>query len=285
MTPAELSQMLLCDEYLIIDISPPGFTKLEPFIGGRSYTYRPKISQLRVKMNTQIHGTVSSWAAELVAEGEKAGAWERKDLSIISEGRLIGFAAQYSGITKVLDCAIFPRGRYWPTVVFEFGYCEPYEDLKEDVKLLLEGSAGKISKVVIIKIMPLTTGQKELQTGFVEIWHLIKGKATKDGDRKNLFPIPKSHKTQKLMMTLYDILRNQYNNRSNKSWKKDRVVALPFDPLRGYLKEATWRYLIQKNVIENDGDESPSSSEDENKETTSEDENEESTSEDSGGSG
>ena len=88
---------------------------------------------------------------------------------------------------KVPDCAIFPWGRAWPTIVFEFGYTEPYNHLKDDVKLLLEGGGGKISKAIIIKIEPLREGQTEVQSGFVEMWHLKNSKATRDGSRKVIF--------------------------------------------------------------------------------------------------
>jgi len=71
--------------------------------------------------------------------------------------------------------------------VFEFGYAEPYEDLKDDVKLLLEGSGGKISKAIIIKIELLREGETEVQSGFVEMWHLSEGEAKKDGGRKVIF--------------------------------------------------------------------------------------------------
>ena len=71
--------------------------------------------------------------------------------------------------------------------MFEIGYTEPYGNLKDDVKLLLEGSEGRISKVIIIKIEPLREGETEVQRGFVEMWHLRKGRAKKDGGRKVIF--------------------------------------------------------------------------------------------------
>ncbi|KAG0636740.1 hypothetical protein HOY80DRAFT_333225 [Tuber brumale] len=234
MTPDELSKILLLDEYQVLDIPQEDFSRLEPHIGTRAYTYRPAIGELRIKVATQIHGTVSSWAAFLLREGEAVGAFDFTDLSVISEGRLQGFMEEYEGIIKVPDCAIVPRGRFWPTLVFEFGYAEPYEDLKADVKLLLEGSAGKISK------------------GFVEIWHLVDGQAKKQGRRKNLFPPPRNHEVQKLELPLGDILRNQLDNLANEGWGNDDIIALHFDPLRGYIEEATWRHLVQKGVLEDD---------------------------------
>jgi len=62
------------------------------------YTYRPTTGQLKIKMATQIHGTASMWALELIAEGDTVGAWDFDDLELISRGRLEGFAAQYEGM-------------------------------------------------------------------------------------------------------------------------------------------------------------------------------------------
>ena len=64
---------------------------------------------------------------------------------------------------------------------------EPYDDLKDDVKLLLEGSKGKISKAIIIKIEPLCEGETKVQRGFVEMWHLSAGSAERDGGRQVIF--------------------------------------------------------------------------------------------------
>jgi len=50
----------------------------------------------------------------------------------------------YVNSVKVPDAAIFPGRRMWPSIAFEFDYAEPYDYLKEDVKLLLEGTEGKI---------------------------------------------------------------------------------------------------------------------------------------------
>jgi len=40
MTPDELSQVLLRDEYHILDISPEDFPELEPHIGTRAYVFK-----------------------------------------------------------------------------------------------------------------------------------------------------------------------------------------------------------------------------------------------------
>ena len=77
--------------------------------------------------------------------------------------------------------AIVPGNRLQPTVVFEFGYTERYEDLKDKVKFLLEGTQGKIIKAIVIKIEPLLTGETTIQKGFVEVWSFASGRAKKDG--------------------------------------------------------------------------------------------------------
>ncbi|PWW75102.1 hypothetical protein C7212DRAFT_326245, partial [Tuber magnatum] len=228
MTPDELSKILLLDEYQVLGIPQEDFARLEPHIGNRAYTYRPATGELRIKVPSQIHGTVSSWASDLRQEGEVVGAFDCRDLSLISEGSLQGFMGEYEGIIKVPDCAIVPRGRFWPTLVFEFGYTEPYEDLKADVKLSLEGSAGKISKIIIIKLDPLRDGETEIQKGFVEIWHLVDGQVKKHGRRKSLFPPPRSHAEQKLELSLRDILRSQLDNLANEGWGKEDTIALHF---------------------------------------------------------
>ena len=92
--------------------------------------------------------------------------------------------------TKVPDVGLYPRKCSWPTIAFEFGYAEPYDQLKEDVKLLLEGSEGRISKVIVIKLEPLQQGETKIQRGFVEVWHLRNRAATKEGRRKVTFISP-----------------------------------------------------------------------------------------------
>jgi len=49
-------------------------------------------------MATQIHGTIVNWAYHLIAEGVALGAWRRRDLRLVSKGRLEGFVAQYEGM-------------------------------------------------------------------------------------------------------------------------------------------------------------------------------------------
>ncbi|RPA89360.1 hypothetical protein L873DRAFT_1822958 [Choiromyces venosus 120613-1] len=183
MTLDELLRLLLQEEYLVLDIPLEGFTELEKHIG-----VRPAIGQLRIKMATQMHATVSHWAMNLITAGTEAGAFDKNKLYLLPAARLSGFKGEYQDRIKVPDIALVPCGRLWPTVVFEFGYMEPYEDLKADVKLLLEGSEGQIGKAIIIKLQPLQDGEIQIQKGY-------------DDGRKNLFPPPGSHATQKLEVT------------------------------------------------------------------------------------
>ncbi|RPA97053.1 hypothetical protein L873DRAFT_1155599 [Choiromyces venosus 120613-1] len=208
MTPDELSELLLLDEYLVLDIPPAEFPELEQVIGRRAYTYRPAVGQLTIKMATEMNGTVLNWPMDLIMAGTEAGAFGKHKLQLLSKARLSGFKI------KVPDVTIVPTHHLWPTVAFEFGYAEPYHHLKNDMKLLLEGSEGKISNVIIIKLESLKEGETQIQRGFVEMWHFVNGHAQRDGGRKvtNLFPPPRTHEEQRLELTLGDILRDEFVN-------------------------------------------------------------------------
>ena len=52
------------------------------------------------------------------------------------------------------------------------------------MKLLLEGSGGKITKAVLIKLQPLLDGERQINDGRLEVWKLVDGKATKEGGRR-----------------------------------------------------------------------------------------------------
>ena len=138
-------------------------------------------------------------------------------------------------------------------------------------KLLLEVSEGRISKAIIIKIEPLRKQETEVQKPFVEMWHLSKGRAKKDGSRKvifhnypissftftnlqivNLFPPSRRHASQKLEISFRHILRSEFANMRNEDWEENNIVALHFDPLRSWIKKATRRDLIQQAVLVDD---------------------------------
>lgn len=71
---------------------------------------------------------------------------------------------------------------------------------------------------------------------------------------QNLFPPPRTHASQKLEITLRDILRNQFAQLSNKDWEQNHSISLPFDPLRDLINMATRRHLFQEGVLEDDDD-------------------------------
>jgi len=129
--------------------------------------------------------------------------------------------------------------------VFEFGYNEPYDELKDDVKLLLEGSCGKITKAILVKLDPLYDGETQIQKGFLETWHLSDGKAKRDDGRKvtstvqpsylrfyfflilnmkTLFPTPKSHANQQSNLPLRNLFRNRFDNLTNEGAKMTQYL-------------------------------------------------------------
>jgi len=89
---------------------------------------------------------------------------------------------------KVSDCAIRLKGRRsWPTIVFEFGHVEPVDDFQDDLRLVLDGSRGKISKDIIIKIEQLHEAETKVKRVFVEMWNLINNNTIKNSGRKVSF--------------------------------------------------------------------------------------------------
>ncbi|RPA88726.1 hypothetical protein L873DRAFT_1849623 [Choiromyces venosus 120613-1] len=184
-----------------------------------------------MKMATQMHGTIASWAMVLIMAGTNAGAFGLDR-------------------TKTPDMAIVPGYHFWPTVVFEFGYTESYDDLKADVKLLLEGSAGGIIKAILIKLEPIRQGETNIQKWFVEVWHLVDGYAKKDGGRKNLFPPPRSHGMQKIELTLGDILGDEFGKMAVDGWGEDATLLLQLDSLWEFINMATQHHLIEQGVLQ-----------------------------------
>jgi len=61
------------------------------------YTYRPDACLLTVKMATQMHGTMSDWAKDLIDDGEEAGAY-KGGLALITHGRITSFEGEYENM-------------------------------------------------------------------------------------------------------------------------------------------------------------------------------------------
>lgn len=57
----------------------------------------------------------------------------------------------------------------WPTILLETRYGESDEDLISGTNLLLEGSKGKTGLVIVVKLGELTSGDQEIQNGYVEL--------------------------------------------------------------------------------------------------------------------
>ncbi|RPA89597.1 hypothetical protein L873DRAFT_1796004 [Choiromyces venosus 120613-1] len=147
--------------------------------------------------------------------------------------------------------AIIPGYHFWPTVVFEFGYTKPYDNLKADVKLLLEGSAEGIIKAILSKLEPIWQGKTNIQKVYsVEVWHLVDGHTKKDGGSKNLFLPPRSHGMQKIELTLGDILGNEFGKMAADGWGEDATLLLQLDSLWEFINKATQHYLIQRGVLQ-----------------------------------
>lgn len=74
----------------------------------------------------------------------------------------------------------------WPTILLETGYGETDEDLISGTNLLLEGSKGKTGFVIVAKVEELTSGDQEIQNGYVELhkYNQDTGKRVRVGERQ-----------------------------------------------------------------------------------------------------
>ncbi|KAG5298217.1 hypothetical protein I7I48_07599 [Histoplasma ohiense] len=109
------------------------------------------------------------------------------------------------------DCAIFVSTLKYPTIAMEIAYTETYEDLKKHARLLLEGTAGKISIAILVKIVPLRSDESHIQSAFVQLYEYssTQNRAIPRGGRKTLFPVPNNHALQKIGFSWEDILKSQ----------------------------------------------------------------------------
>lgn len=84
------------------------------------------------------------------------------------------------------DCAIFVSTLTYPTIAMEIAYTETYEDLKENARLLLEGTAGEISVAILVKIVPLRSDESHIQSAFVQLYEYssTQNRAIPRGGRK-----------------------------------------------------------------------------------------------------
>ena len=151
---------------------------------------------------------------------------------------------------KITDAAVFVRGRLWPTIAVECGYTESYASLKEDAKLLLEGSEGRIGKVVLVKLDEIGPGG-DIGSGFVEVWEYERGTMTarRRGGRfvshilllplsllifaKKVYPASQSRQTQDIRFTASELLRNKFEDEKTGDMQPgDELPPFYLEPLR-----------------------------------------------------
>ncbi|KAN0067012.1 hypothetical protein V8E54_014936 [Elaphomyces granulatus] len=149
-------------------------------------------------------------------------------------GSLGNFEDDFAESRKTPDESIFPgiKSRKKLTICLEVGYTESYEKLLRDADLLLEGSTGKIGRVILVNPEPLTEGATEIKEGFVEVWKYdtLTGHKIVVGDRMEC-----------------------------RTGTARSPPTLKIDLLRAHIKKATEWYLEEKQ--EEEGQDDPDSEE------------------------
>ncbi|EED15473.1 hypothetical protein TSTA_049130 [Talaromyces stipitatus ATCC 10500] len=80
------------------------------------------------------------------------------------------FEGCLAGNRKEMETAFCtPESRWFSNICVESGYSQSYDDLVQDVTLLLEGSRGHIGIVILVKLKPLVGEEEAIQNGFVEV--------------------------------------------------------------------------------------------------------------------
>ncbi|EEH07277.1 conserved hypothetical protein [Histoplasma capsulatum G186AR] len=147
------------------------------------------------------------------------------------------------------DCAIFVSTLTYPTIAMEIAYTETYEDLKENARLLLEGTAGEISVAILVKIVPLRSDESHIQSAFVQLYEYssTQNRAIPRGGRKTLFPVPNNHARQRIEFSWEDVLKSQLP-------QIQPVSATPppllLDDLREIIDAYTERHIRLRDVEE-----------------------------------
>lgn len=166
---------------------------------------------------------------------------------------------------KVPDAALFVSGRLWPTIVVECGYIGTYASLQEDTKLLLEGSEGRIGKVIVVKLEEIGPNGG-IDAGFVEVWEYNREsqKAKRRGGHfvghplplplslltfvMKLYPAPLSRQTQAVRFTAAELLRNRYEAEKTADMQPDDILPpLYLEPLRKLVAANCERHLAFEN--------------------------------------
>ncbi|KAE8364645.1 hypothetical protein BDV27DRAFT_112284 [Aspergillus caelatus] len=190
------------------------------------HCYNSFTQTLDVDMPLWIHGLCNdwfkAWLTQMVVEGYVA----QRSLYASSGITLRGFTGRFYGryaayslriisvCTKICsvkepDCFITSRG-IWPGVTLEVGYSETYNKLLQDADIMLEGSQGKIHLVILVKLVPPGPSDTHFESGFVELheYNPASGTRRKRGQRRTLYPIPRSHARQRITLQWDDIIRD-----------------------------------------------------------------------------
>ena len=68
-----------------------------------------------------------------------------------------------------------------------------------------------------------------------------------------MFPPPRDHLTQRLSLTLGDILGDEFGNVATNGWKEEDTIDLYLDPLRRHINKAVRRHLASPGDFEQPG--------------------------------
>ncbi|KAG5304596.1 no significant blast hit [Histoplasma capsulatum G186AR] len=200
-------------------------------------------------MPTWIHSGCLNWIQGWIADFRRLEQWDQRTISAAGKGELKVFAGEYANRIIMPDCAIFVSTLTYPTIAMEIAYTETYEDLKENARLLLEGTAGEISVAILVKIVPLRSDESHIQSAFVQLYEYssTQNRAIPRGGRKTLFPVPNNHARQRIEFSWEDVLKSQLP-------QIQPVSATPppllLDDLREIIDAYTERHIRLRDVEE-----------------------------------
>ncbi|KAE8313288.1 hypothetical protein BDV41DRAFT_536829 [Aspergillus transmontanensis] len=171
--------------------------------------YNSFTETLSVEMPSWIHGSGFDWINMWIFTMMLQGYIRQGSLLARTCITLEGFSGRFSGSAKEPDCFIAPGG-IWPSITLEVGYSETYAKLLRDADLLLEGSEGEIRVMILVKVVPLRPNDTKFTRGFVELHEYDPASGTRKirGHRRTLYPIPRGHAQQRLMLRWDDIIRD-----------------------------------------------------------------------------
>lgn len=69
---------------------------------------------------------------------------------------------------------------------------------------------------------------------------------------QNLFPIPKCHADQQLILSLGDLFCDRLRDFAKTGWDNTDKLLLPFDDLRSSIEQGMWCHLVQMGVLDED---------------------------------